>query len=147
MKIQLQHIYHGPALMQIVEHSSFKALNKADATYGHYLVNNDKRLWLKYSTSKKGPWLFTFSPADLGALRGDLLMKNVDTFIVLACGHHTIACLDQPTFSALIDVNATASQPWIKVTARTGKQLRVNGSTSPTTPTLIAHNAFPNCIF
>ena len=28
MKIQEQDIYHGPALMQIVEHPSFKALNR-----------------------------------------------------------------------------------------------------------------------
>lgn len=72
MKIQEQDVYHGPALMQIVEHDSFKALNKADEKYGHYLVNNDRRLCFKYSTAESGPWSFTFQSQDLAALKKDL---------------------------------------------------------------------------
>ena len=36
MKIQQKDYFHGAALTQIVEHESFKALNKADSKYGHY---------------------------------------------------------------------------------------------------------------
>ena len=45
MKIQTQDLYHGAVLTQITEHPSFKALNKADTLYGHYLVNHDTRLF------------------------------------------------------------------------------------------------------
>lgn len=41
MKVKDMHLYHGIALTQITEHSSFKALNKHN---GHYLVNHDTRL-------------------------------------------------------------------------------------------------------
>jgi hypothetical protein len=57
MKIQEQDIYHGPGLVQIVEHKSFKALNRASSKYGHYLINTDRHVFAKYSTKKKTPWL------------------------------------------------------------------------------------------
>ena len=44
MKIQKMDMFHGAALTQIVEHPSFKALNKADEKYGHYQINHDRRI-------------------------------------------------------------------------------------------------------
>lgn len=132
-------------LMQIAEHNSFKALNKADATYGHYLVNSDKRLWLKYATAADGPWSFTFHPSDLAAIASDLKLKG-ETFVVLACGHHSVACLNQEQFEGLIELNSSSPQ-WMKVDAPAGKQMRVTGSNSGKEPVLIPHNSFPNCIF
>lgn len=145
MKVQEQDRYHGPALMQIVEHNSFKALNKADEQYGHYLVNQDTRLWLKYSGSDSGPWSFTFHPADVTALRSDIQSKGKN-FVVLACGHHTICCLSEVEIASLIDLGASAPQ-WVKVESPEGKQMRVTGSLSNKKPILAAHSKFPNCIF
>jgi len=51
MKIQHKDLFHGAALTQLVEHNSFKALNKADDKYGHYLVNTDRRLLVKLVAS------------------------------------------------------------------------------------------------
>lgn len=48
MKIQDQDLYHGAALTQIVEHASFKALNRGSEKYGHYLVNKDQHVFIKY---------------------------------------------------------------------------------------------------
>jgi hypothetical protein len=72
MKIQEKDLFHGAALTQIVEHESFKALNKADEKYGHYQVNHDRRLLVKHSkaTSNTGTqtWSFSFKPDDIGIL-------------------------------------------------------------------------------
>lgn len=62
MKIQEQDRFHGAALTQIVEHKSFKALNRASAKYGHYLVNADRHVFTKYSKATRSPWSFTFQP-------------------------------------------------------------------------------------
>jgi hypothetical protein len=61
MKIQEQDFYHGPALMQIVEHPSFKALNKGSNRYGHYLVNADCHVFVRYSKAEGDAWSFTFT--------------------------------------------------------------------------------------
>ncbi len=56
MKIQEQDIYHGAALTQIAEHESFKALNKGSERYGHYLINADCHVFIKYSKAAVSPW-------------------------------------------------------------------------------------------
>ena len=145
MKIQEQDIYHGPALMQIVVHPSFKALNKADGQYGHYQVNASIRVWAKYSTAGDAPWTFTFQPTDLAGIRADI-DAGASVFIALACGHQTICCLSHDQFAAIVDASATAQQ-WIKVDAPAGKQMRVTGSANSKSPSLVPHNSFPGCIF
>jgi hypothetical protein len=145
LKVQIQDVYHGPALMQIVEHNSFKALNKADEKYGHYLVNTDTRLWFKYASASVGPWQFTFQPSDLGALRADIALHGA-TYVVLACGHHSICCLGHDEIRELVDLDSASAQ-WIKVDAPPGKQMRVIGSRNSKSPVLAPHSRFPNCIF
>lgn len=68
MKIQAKDFFHGAALTQIVEHPSFKALNKASDKYGHCLVNKDIRVFVKYSNTDQ-PWQFTLNPDDSAATR------------------------------------------------------------------------------
>lgn len=145
MKIQEQDIYHGPALMQIVEHDSFKALNKADEKYGHYLVNKDIKLWVKYASAKNGPWQFTFQPNDLRGIAKDLRSKGA-THIVLVCGHDTICSLNGDELGSLLDIAASSAQ-WLKVDAPQGKQMRVTGSENGKDPILAAHKKFPGCVF
>ncbi|HEV3456397.1 MAG TPA: hypothetical protein VHG32_07540 [Thermoanaerobaculia bacterium] len=145
MKIQEQDKYHGPALMQIVEHDSFKALNKADGRYGHYLVNKDIRLWFKYSSAAAEPWQFTFRPGDLRALQDDADLKG-HVYVVLVCGYFSVCCLSWPEICSLIDPDSAVAQ-WVKVGAPQGKQMRVTGSAQSKEPLLIPHNKFPNCIF
>ncbi|RUL82344.1 hypothetical protein [Tautonia sociabilis] len=72
MKIQQKDLFHGAALTQIIEHNSFKALNKVDDKYGHDLVNTDRRLMIKLTETDNPPWQFTFQPDDLQHLRDDI---------------------------------------------------------------------------
>lgn len=145
MKIQDQDIYHGPALMQIVEHDSFKALNKADSKYGHYLVNKDIRLWFKYASSRDAPWQFTLQPDELTAIKEDLRSKG-KLYLVLVCGHVSICCLNSDEVQSLADPNGGAAQ-WIKLDAPPNKKMRVTGSLNNKEPLKVAHSKFPNCIF
>lgn len=145
MKVQEQDIYHGPALMQIVEHDSFKALNKADDRYGHYLVNKDICLWFKYASSKDGPWSFTFSASDLVQVKKELGGKG-KTFFVFACGHVSVCCLSEEELKKVVDLSSAKAQ-WVRIEAPENKQMRVTGSSCADNPLKVAHNSFPGCIF
>jgi hypothetical protein len=145
MKIQEQDRYHGPALMQIVEHDSFKALNKTDEKYGHYLVNNDTRLWIKYRTTEKRDWRFTIQPSEAADLAADFKLTK-KTYLILVCGKHTICCLDRAQIESLIDAKDASSQ-WIRVEAPAHKNMRITGSLNKRNPILFAHKRFPSCIF
>lgn len=72
MKIQTQDLFHGAVLTQITEHTAFKALNKMDSRYGHYLVNHDTRIYVKYLMKPSSSWSFLFNVNELQAIQADL---------------------------------------------------------------------------
>ncbi|WP_456276554.1 hypothetical protein [Bacillus sp. AK128] len=144
MKIQIQDLYHGAVLTQITEHSSFKALNKVDSTYGHYLVNHDTRLFVKYLTKESSPWHFKFSYNELQAIQSDMEQSS-HVFLCLVCGAETICALSQQEFSNLIDVTTTENQSII-VEVPPGGSIHVKGSVGKL-PRTLPHNSFPNKLF
>tara|TARA_R110002049_G_scaffold167265_3_gene333450 strand:- start:2341 stop:2775 length:435 start_codon:yes stop_codon:yes gene_type:complete len=143
MKIDRKDLYHGAALTQITEHGSFKALNKADTKYGHYLVNTDRRLLTKHSEKASGPWQFTFQHDDLESLKADMI-SGFSTYIVLVCGPVTVCLLDYNEFVQLIDLDATTQQ-WIRVQIPKAS-MQVSGSEGHL-KRAVKHNGFPNRIF
>lgn len=144
MKIQVQDLYHGAVLTQITEHDSFKALNKVDSQYGHYLVNHDTRLFVKYLTKEKSPWNFKFHESELQAIQHDM-ESSAKVFLCLVCGQETICALGINEFSNLIDVTNPESQSII-VEVPTNGSMHVKGTAGKLSKTL-RHNSFPDIIF
>lgn len=144
MKIQSHDLYHGAVLTQITEASSFKALNKADHLYGHYLLNKDTRLFVKYSKKGEEPWEFRFQRSELDAIKQDLEAVE-QVFLCLVCGEVTICCLSVEEFMEIINLDAKDSQTII-VDSPTAASMRVRGSAGRLAKT-IAHNSFPKKLF
>jgi hypothetical protein len=144
MKIQEQDLYHGAALTQIVEHESFKALNKGSQNYGHYLINTDRHVYVKYRKGSKSPWQFTLSPSEMAVIKSEA-QKSQFVYLCLVCGNVTICALDFSEIQQLIDLNAN-SQQWIKVEVPRGGSCRVSGSKGKLKRT-IAHKLFPDKVF
>jgi len=144
MKIQEQDLFHGAALTQIVEHSSFKALNRASTKYGHYLVNIDRHVFVKYSKSTRSPWRFTFQPNDLQSIQAEVSAGHL-VFLCLVCGKTTVCALTEAEFSSLIDINASRTQ-WVRVEVPSGGSCHVSGSLGKLKHT-VPHNSFPEKIF
>lgn len=144
MRINDKDFYHGAVLMKIVEDDSFSALNKADDKYGHYIVNTDRRLFVKHSGLDESPWQFTFQPDELKRIRDDVafgVKTGSSTFVCLICSQTTICCLDQEDIEQLIDLNSPNQQIIsVKVPPR-GSQ-HVSGSKGDL-PYTVPHSAFP----
>lgn len=143
MKIQQKDLFHGAALTQLTEHLSFKALNKADTKYGHYMVNTDRRLMVKLTEKPSAPWTFTFQPDDLNTLSSDMA-SGFRTFVVLVCGRETICLLPERDFLVLLDLSSTGAQ-WIRVEIPRAS-MRVRGSSGRLSHA-IAHKDFPENVF
>ena len=133
----------GAALCRIVEHQSFKALNKADDKYGHYLINADRRVLMKYS-SGTSPWQFTFNSDDLATLESDSRLRG-SHYLVLVFGKQTFCCLKEADYAQVIDLSRAAGQR-IDVDYPAGRSLRVRGSRGELGQT-IPHDAFPKALF
>ena len=144
MKIQEQDFYHGVALTQIAEHKSFKALNRASTKYGHYLINTDRHVFIKYRTHSKSPWHHTLSTDEMKSLVA-ACKKNEHVFLCLVCGDNTICALDKAEISAVLDLTSTAQQ-WVKVEVPKGGSCHVSGSRAALAK-VVPHNSFPNKAF
>jgi hypothetical protein len=144
MKIQEKDLFHGAALTQIVEHRSFKALNKADEKYGHYQINHDRKLHVKHTKSTAAPWQFTFQQSDLTAIAKDI-KSGAKTYICLICGDTTICTIDATEIGYVIDLTSSAPQ-WIRIEMPPKGSLWVRGSKGELKRS-IPHNTFPEKVF
>jgi hypothetical protein len=144
MRIQEQDLYHGAALTQIVEHPSFKALNKASAKYGHYLINTDRHVFVKYRKNSKSPWQHTLSQDELRAIATELIARH-KVYLCLVCGNETVCALNADEIQQLIDLNSNKQQ-WIKIEAPPRKSCRISGSIGRLQRT-VPHNSFPDKVF
>jgi len=145
MKVQEKDLYHGAALTQITEHPSFKALNKADDKYGHYLINADTRVMVKHTKAKGARWQFTFQPDDLATLQEDIKSKY-KTFVCLVCGHTTICMLDPDQLNQVIDLSRPRAQAVVVLVRKPGASMTVRGPFGELKGK-IPHKTFPRSLF
>ncbi len=141
MKIQEQDLYHGAALTQIVESTSFTALNRDPDKYGLYVINHDRRVLIKHTTKLRhdGKYQFTFGTNDLDALNQHGAHPE-KTFVALVCAQQVICGMDLTQLGGIIDLDA-GGQQWVTVEAPPGKSLRTRGSSGD--GPLVAVNRFP----
>lgn len=127
--------------MQVVEDPNFKALNKAsDGKYGHYVLNSDTRLFVKYTTGSGPEFKFNLSPDDLDSIRADE-DKGHAVFLVLVCGEESICPVPASELWNVVDRTTTApKQVW--VTWPNGGSMRFGCGSHELTKT-IPHNSFP----
>ena len=143
MQTREKHLYHGAAITQIVEHDSFKALNKASDAYGHYLINHDCRLHVKYTKSKR--WSFTFQTSDIARIRKDLALGN-RVFVCLVCSDETVCALDAEEIRSVLDLAQANTQQWVRITVPDGGSMHVKGYDGKLGHA-VYHNAFPGVLF
>ncbi|MGW3234142.1 hypothetical protein [Streptomyces sp. CAI-17] len=129
---------HGAALVAIADSESFTALNRASVKYGHYVVNHDRHLFIKYNDGKgPGDYFFTFSVEDKKRIIAE---ASPLVFSVLVCGNEVVTGIARDELSQLITLsNLTAST--VKVTAQQGRQLRISGPSGQLP--LISRSSFP----
>ncbi len=144
MKTQEKHIYHGAALTQIVEHGSFKALNRASGKYGHYLVNTDRHVFVKYRKGSGSTWTHTFTKEEIDTIR-DQMRANVAVLLCLVCDKTTVCALNRNEIENVLDLNQLKQQ-WVRVSIPRGGSCHVSGSNG-TLARSVPHNSFPDKLF
>lgn len=144
MKIQEQDLYHGAALTQIVEHISFKALNRASTKYGHYLVNTDRHVFVKYRKPNRSPWQHTLSEDEVDAMATEIKNGHA-VFLCLVCGSTSVCALNSSEIQTLLEIK-TAGQQWIRVEIPQRGSCHVSGSNGKLKRT-VPHNSFPDKVF
>lgn len=164
MKINEDHMYHGAALTQIVEHPTFKAVNafwqNGKKSYCAFRVNDTTGVYIKYARTPHGSakeYVFTFSRSHLDELK--LLREHcVKVFVVLVCiSVKEICVISYGQLTQLIGLRkkihgSDEDQYQILVTAPPNKQFRVYVNSPGQRGIMIGEqivrrNAFPEMLF
>ena len=129
MAVAKKALFHGAALIAIVEDPTFTALNKASDAYGHYKVNETAKLWIKYaktpSRQQAGDvYQFSFSPDDLQAIKADRV-RGGRILIPLVCGDELICCLTREELFSRIPAPIKQTSVRVMRLSRPGTQPRV----------------------
>lgn len=135
MKIQDQDVYYGAVLQQIAEYPVFTSINRVTEKPGLYLVNDTKRMLIKYSRENGPSWTFKFTPDDLQ------MGEGYEYYVALNCGNRSVCMLSEWDLHKVLDANAKASQ-MVRVWFSDNSSIRVSGPQGQF-PNTIAHNAFP----
>jgi hypothetical protein len=132
---------HGAALVAIADSEMFTALNRASVKYGHYVVNHDRHLFIKYNDgSGAGDYFFTFHGDDKGRI---LSVQGDRIFAILVCGDEVVTGISRDELAKIIPMGDAASST-VKVSAYQGKQLRISGQRGNLPP--IPRRSFPGRI-
>jgi len=118
--------FHGTALVRIVQDKRAFGI-KLYSGNNTYLVNDSACVYIKHSSKRLSPWVFTFLPEhikDIDKIRKDLS----NTYIVLICNDDGICCLNFKEFSQLVFVGSSNQTKWIRVRRSPREKYTVTGS-------------------
>ncbi len=122
--------------MRIEEYSS-----KSNSSY---IINESIGIFIKYSTKRMTPWVFTFSDEHVAEI---LYMKDnlARVFLILVCHNDGIVCLDFDEFNIVVDyVHKGGGR--IRIQRNSREKYMVVGSGNEL-PKKIGDNEFPKKIF
>lgn len=148
VKIEKYQLHHGAALTQIVEHGSFKALNTGSPKYGHYLVNGNVHVFVKYLSKDGAPWRFAFKVDEMDAIARVRLAagEGARLFLALVCGYSTVCCIDWDQLRRVMDPRGDELDLWVSVAYAKGQSMRVEGPRGAL-PNTVRHSSFPEVLF
>src|SRR3990172_9424647 len=129
MAIQDQDLYHGAAIVPIVEHPRFKAINKPRGSVrGEYLLNADTPLLVKYATgpNTSGKWTFDFTAEHLRTARRLDDRHPGRFFVVFVCVKRAVCALTWSELSVLVTLGSQKQQT-VYVEVPKGKPIKVSG--------------------
>lgn len=132
---------HGAALVAIAEHPRFSALNRASDKYGHFKVNDNRHVFIKYRDGDGPDYAFNFNPDDVQLMQSSVSRTSC-VYAILVCGTEVITALSMLDLGRLIDMKSRRQQ-WVKVRADPRKRLRIRGPLGEL-GRLIPRNAFPS---
>jgi hypothetical protein len=149
MKIDKQDLYHGAALLQIIESNEDVLINRVSGNpYYRILVAKARRgkeyryLYIKYVSTNKEPFRFSFSKLERDFLN-EQFARASPVFIALVCSQQYVCVLGKADFAKL---SRDPNRLVLHVETPERGRIRVFNYEASNKPVLVAHTAFPKDI-
>lgn len=139
--------YDGIVLRSLAKYGEpFQVADLGDKA-GHFCLNEDAFLLVKYASRNQSPWRFTFRPDDIKTLVNDHNEGGLfgGSYVCLVCGYNSLCALQEAEWSSLLDFN-TSGQQTVVVRRDPRSSFEVTGS-SGALDRQIPASRFPSLIF
>jgi hypothetical protein len=137
--------FHGAALLQLLDTSpdgvKISRFNQSDNAA--YVIDDKVGLYIKYSTARLSPWLFSFT-RDHQLAFSNLTARYGKAFVALICNEDGVACLSESTLRSVLD-DQFGNVEWIRVDRPSGGSYRIKGSDG-SLEKKVPRSTFPNLI-
>ena len=119
--------YYGATLNRIVNRweGSISVQNAPESGPRFYLLNGRLPIFIKYSTSRRGPWLFTFHN-EHQAQQENLFEGYGECLMAFVCGRDGIAALSHKEFRKVLD-SRFEEQESVAIRRRHNEMYRISG--------------------
>lgn len=119
--------YYGAAISMIVDSSVGGVLveNISKSSAGFYLIDRILPIFIKYSTSRKGPWVFNFQESHQ-SFQQSLYEEYGECLIVFVCGKDGVAALSHKSFRSVLD-ESFELQESVTIRRKHNEMYRVRG--------------------
>ncbi|MEP3225648.1 MAG: hypothetical protein ABJO01_06710 [Parasphingorhabdus sp.] len=119
--------YYGVVLNKIVDHfAGPTSIEKIPGRVpGFYLLRDNLPIYVKYSTSRRGPWSFTFHRSHQLAQQ-KMAAQYGECIVALVCGQDGVAAMDHSSFRMVLD-NDFDEQEAVLVRRKLKQMYRVSG--------------------
>jgi hypothetical protein len=136
--IEKLEFYHGAAVIRLIEDKRCNNVRKVESGY---LVNDERAVFLKYTTKAHSPWRFTVSGDDLA--RYDVTAHQFETCVLaLVCGGDGVCSLTWGEARELLG----GSPGWLAAKRSFNGCYAINGHTG-TLKRKVPLNQWPGIVF
>lgn len=94
--------YHGAAIIELLGSVDENISICSHSSVGFYIINNSLPIFIKYSTSRKGPWVFNFALTHQ-VVEEELFDEFEQCLTVFVCGKDGIAAISHDELKQLLD--------------------------------------------
>ncbi len=136
--------FHGAVLTRLVHQSKYKAIEIAPfpgETNASYVINKRVGLYIKHSTSRLSPWVFTFRKEHQNELyeMADVLDEVMVAFV---CNDDGLAVLNYSELKLILDDKYDENE-WVRIDRRAREKYTISGKDGRL-KWKIGENEFPN---
>lgn len=123
--------YYGVVLRHLTKSGHrVSGLREVGDKAGHFHINEEAFLLVKYSSRDRSPWRFSFHPSDFPVLVEGYHQSGLfgGSYVCLVCGFDSVCLLHEDEWSALLNLNDTGRQQTITVCRGAGRSFSVSGT-------------------
>jgi hypothetical protein len=134
--------FHGAVFTRLMRGTTGIKIEKytEGTNNASYVVNGMVGLYIKHSTNRLSPWVFTFKHGHQEEIR-QMYKRFGLVFTVLVCSDDGMVCLSYPELKLALDELHNPTE-WVKVARRTRQKYTITGSDGKL-KTKVGENEFP----